>query len=453
MIKDLFLALRRVIVAGSSRSEKAKKNIIGSLILKGGTIMIGIFLIPITINYVNPTQYGIWLTLSSVMAWFGFFDIGFGQGLRNKLVEAVAVGDDELGKVLVSTTYAILVIIMGCIVVLFFFINSYLDWSKILSAPDQMAGSLSILALTVLGFVSVQLILQLINTVAFANQEPVITSLNSFLGNALALLAIGLLVEFTTGNLLYLGFALSGAPVIVLILSSVVLYATKYRRYAPALNKVDFSHYGELASLGLKFFILQIGAVILFQTNVIIINQLFGPLEVTKYSIAFKYFGAVFMLFGIIISPLWSAFTDAWIKDDTFWVKNTLRKLKRIYGFFVVGLVIMLIISNEVYRFLVAESVIIPFTLSLIVAVSIALQIWQSIFLQFLNGISKVMLQLYVVIVISVVNIPLAIQLGNLFGTAGVVLSSVILFFVVGLVMYLQTEKILNKTAHGIWNR
>jgi hypothetical protein len=37
-----------------------------------------------TINYVNPTQYGIWITLSSIISWFSFFDIGFGYGLSSR---------------------------------------------------------------------------------------------------------------------------------------------------------------------------------------------------------------------------------------------------------------------------------------------------------------------------------------------------------------------------------
>lgn len=69
---------------GHERSIKAKKNILASFIIKGLSIAISLVLVPLTINYINPTQYGIWLTLSSIVAWFSFFDIGLTQGLRNK---------------------------------------------------------------------------------------------------------------------------------------------------------------------------------------------------------------------------------------------------------------------------------------------------------------------------------------------------------------------------------
>ena len=50
---------------------------------------------PLTIDFVNPTQYGIWLTLSSLLAWFSFFDIGLSLGFRNRFAQAKANGVDE----------------------------------------------------------------------------------------------------------------------------------------------------------------------------------------------------------------------------------------------------------------------------------------------------------------------------------------------------------------------
>jgi hypothetical protein len=80
---------------GHQRSINAKKNILLMLVIRGGSILISFFLVPLTINYVNPTRYGVWITLSSIISWFSFFDIGFGNGLRNKFAEAVAKGEND----------------------------------------------------------------------------------------------------------------------------------------------------------------------------------------------------------------------------------------------------------------------------------------------------------------------------------------------------------------------
>ena len=90
-LKDHIVSfIRRHLLKGHERSIKAKKNILGLLAIKGASIIIGFIMVPLTIGYINPTRYGIWLTLSSIVAWLSYFDIGFGHGLRNKFAEALA---------------------------------------------------------------------------------------------------------------------------------------------------------------------------------------------------------------------------------------------------------------------------------------------------------------------------------------------------------------------------
>src|SRR5688500_16255025 len=115
-----FLKLRnKLVFAADERSLQVKKNVFTSFLAKGGSVIINLLLVPITIDYVNPTQYGIWLTLSSVIAWFGFFDIGLGNGLKNKLTEAIAKGDHLLGRKYVSTTYLVLTLISILLLIVF----------------------------------------------------------------------------------------------------------------------------------------------------------------------------------------------------------------------------------------------------------------------------------------------------------------------------------------------
>src|ERR1035437_4497067 len=157
-----FTLISNLINKGHHRSVKAKKNIIASFFIKGLSIAISLVLVPLTIHYVNPTQYGIWLTLSSIIAWFSFFDIGFGYGLRNKFAEALAKGEEELARIYVSTTYAILCIIIGIVRILFLCINPFINWAKLLNTTQEMAGELSTLAGIVFIFFCLRFIFQLV---------------------------------------------------------------------------------------------------------------------------------------------------------------------------------------------------------------------------------------------------------------------------------------------------
>ena len=144
-----FIFAKSLINKGHSRSVKAKKNIIASFVIRGLSIAMSLLVVPLTINYINPSRYGIWLTLSSIVSWFSFFDIGLSQGLRNKFAEAKAKGDDTLARTYVSTTYAILTIIFSGVWVIFLIANHFLNWAHILNIPDNMQAEVSRLAVIV----------------------------------------------------------------------------------------------------------------------------------------------------------------------------------------------------------------------------------------------------------------------------------------------------------------
>ncbi len=446
-----FTFLNKFINKGHQRSVKAKKNILASFVIKGFNIAISLLLVPLTIHYVNPTQYGIWLTLSSIIAWFAFFDIGFGNGLRNKFAEAIANKDHELARIYLSTTYAILSIIIAFLLVLFICINPFLNWPKILNTPVSMAGELSLLALIVFVFFCLQFVLQLITAIISANQQPAKASFFNFLGSLFSLVIIFILTKTTSGKLIYLALSLGFTPVLVLVISSVWLYNNDYKQYAPSIKFVRFSYARNLMSLGMKFFIIQIAAVILYETSNLIIAQLFGPADVTSYNVSYKYFGIIPMVMSIIMMPFWSAFTEAWVKKDIEWIKTTMKKLRMLWGLLTILTLIMLAFSGFIYKLWVGKNILIPFSISITMAFYVIINAWNGIYSHFINGVGKIKLQLYVAIISSIINIPLAIYLGKMIGIYGVVLSTIIISILGAVVSPIQYNKIINNSARGIW--
>ena len=451
-VLEPFSFLSRLINKGQQRSIKARKNIIAAFLIRGGSIIISLFLVPLTIHYVSPGQYGIWITLSSIIGWFGFFDIGFGNGLRNKFAESVAKGEHEQARIYVSTTYAILIIIIVIVLLLFFFINPFLNWSKILNTPVEMAGELSTLALIVFSFFCLQFVLQLITTVLTANQQPAKASLFNFFGSLFSALIIFILTKTTSGNLIYLGTVYSCTPIVVLTFSSIWFYSNKYKKYAPSIKYVKFSYGRDLMTLGIKFFFLQVAGIVLYQTSNIIIAQLFGAAEVTPYNVAFKYFSVIPMVMGIITTPFWSAYTEAWVKKDINWIKKSIKQLKILWGGLSIVTLVMLFFSNFIYRLWVGKEIVVPFNVSLSLAIYVIVIAWTNIYSLFLNGCGKIKLQLYISLIGMVLNIPLAIYLGKKLGISGIILSIVILCSISMIIEPIQTNKIINFKAKGIWN-
>jgi O-antigen/teichoic acid export membrane protein len=444
--------VRNAINKGHDRSVKAKKNIAFSFLVKGLGIGISLVLVPLTINYINPSQYGIWLTLSSIVGWFGFFDIGFGHGLRNKFTEAVANKDYDQARTYVSTTYAALGLIIAVALVFFLCINPFLHWDAILNTSSKMAGELSLLALIVFVFFCLQFVFQLITVVLTANQEPAKASLFNLFGSIFSLIIIFILTKTTSGNLLYLGSVLSVTPVLVLAASSIWFYNHEYKRYAPSIKYVKRSYARSLMGLGGKFFVIQMGVIIMYNTDNIIITQLLGPAQVTVFNIAFKLFSVITMIYFIIATPLWSAYTDAYTRKDWSWIRNTLSRMKKIWYILIVLTIILLLSSPLIFKLWIGDKVKVPFMLSVVMSLYVIGYMYQSTYAFFLNGISKIKLQFYIIIVNGVINIPLSILSGKYFGLIGIAFLSTSLFLLTGTLYVIQTNKILNNTATKIWN-
>lgn len=438
---------------GHSRSIKAKKNIAASFLIRGCSIITSLMLVPTTIHYVKPTQYGIWLTLSSIIGWFSFFDIGLGNGLRNKFAEAVAKGETEKARIYVSTTYAILTCIIAVALLVFFCINPFLNWSKILNTPADMAHELSILAMIIFSFFAMQFVLQLISTVLQGAQQPAKAALFGFLGNLFSLIVIFTLTKTTSGNLIYLGLTIGFAPVFVLGISSLWFYNRSFRQYAPSIKYVDFKYARNLVGLGAKFFILQVAGIAVYETSNLIISQLFGPAEVTPYNIAYKYFGIIAMIFGITMTPFWSAFTEAWVKKDFGWIKTTMRKLNMLWAGLLVVTLFMLAFSGFFFKLWVGKDVVVPIGVSIVLAAYFMINARNMIYMYFLNGIGKIKLQLYFSTLGMILNVPLAIYLGRKIGVHGVILSTLILNSISLIWTVMQYNKIINNKATGIWNQ
>lgn len=443
-VKSLFV--------GSDRTIKAKKNIFASMFVKIVSILISLMLVPVTLNYLNSYEYGVWLTLSSILVWINYFDIGLGNGLRNRLTEALAIGDYERGRIYISTTLAILFILMFVIYLIYFLLQHFIDWKTVLNiSTNQIYVNLNSLVSVVFAFFCVSFVLKFVGIIYIAKQLPVINDLLGTIANLISLIVIYILTLVTDGNLSYVAIVFSSAPVVVYLLAYPFTFYYKYPYLAPKLSAIDFRHAKVLLGLGVQFFIIQVSCLLMFATSNVLISHLCGPEEVTPYNIAYKYFSVVVMGFTIVITPFWSAVTDAFVKDDFLWIQKGINNVVKIWLLFLLCTLIMLLIAGWVYSFWVNMSI--PFHLSLLLAIYVSIFNWNNMFAYFVNGVGKIRIQLYCSIVSGAFFIPLAIMLGKIWGLIGIVVSMCLILFVSAIFLPIQLRLLITKKATGIWNK
>jgi O-antigen/teichoic acid export membrane protein len=445
--------LKSFFINSDKRALKAYRNIVGLFTLKGVNIVIGFIFVPLTLNYLDPTRYGIWITMSAIFNWFSLFDIGMGNGLRNRLAEALAKNNIEKARVYISTTYASLVVIFLCLFLLFIIANIFIDWTIALNTPKQYREELSILAGFVFFFFCMRFVTQLITTIALSKQEPAFSQFLDVGGRIVSLIGIYLLTLYSKGSLLYLGITLTALPVLTILILSIIIFQNRYKDLKPSFCYVQFEELKHILNLGIKFFVIQIAAIIFYQTNTIIISQLFGPAEVTPYSIAFQYFSVATFAFMTILTPYWSAFTDAYTTGETDWIKKTMRNLKFIWIGLVVFVTVLYFLSDFLIYLWVGNKVTVQKDLYFVIAVYVLIYALNAIYSYFMNGVGKVMSQFYFSAGLVVIHIPLAIFFCKQFGIKGIMFSTILFGLFTVFIYNMQYKKILNGTATGIWNK
>ncbi len=447
--------IKQYITTGQSRTVKAKVNILYSFGIKFVNIFINLLFVPLLINYLGTEEYGIWLVLISIIGWLSFFDIGIGHGLRNMFAEAKARGDVELARIYVSTAYAAITIIFLLVGLIISFIIPFINWNAVFNSGVMANDKLTYLVLIVFGFFILRFITQLISIILLADQRTALAGSLDLISNAIILMVILFLKQLSTSSILLLSIFLSGIPVLVYVIASIKFFKKDYYQFRPGKSFINMKFARPLFNLGLKFLVIQISFIIFFSATNFIITQFYSPKEVVIYNIAFRYFTVISMIWGIIQAPMWSAITEAFHVDDFRWIRKMMQKMNHLAIGGTIVILIMLLFSDSIYKLWVGENIHVPFSLSVSLAVSSLVFVFFSPYVLFLNGVSKIQLNVILVIFQSIIYIPVAYIFAKTlnFGLAGIVFASILCELPLRITQPLQYFKIINKTAVGIWNK
>jgi len=407
------------------RTKNVLKNISLSFFIKSGNIIISLLFVPVLIDYLNSVKYGIWLTLTSIVQWFLYFDLGLGNGLRNKLAEAFSIKDSDKIKTYISSSYFIILILSLVVIILFLPLYFITNWVKFFNAPEYLNKELSLVVLITFIFFMIRFIFQLIGTILLADQKSSLNDLILFIINLISFLVILLVKQFIQDSFILATTILSIIPVLTYLTFNFYFFNTSYKEFTPNIKFIDIKKGKELISLGLKFLLIQLSGIILYSSANVLITHLLGPSKVTNYNILYKYFSVNLMIYGIIITPFWSAFTDAYVKRDINWIESMIKKLNKVSLFFTMIILIMIILSEKIFNIWIGNRVNITMIESITIAIFFIITIINMPYCYFLNGIGKVKEQVVMSVIASIAFIPFSIIMVKYFNESleGVLIS------------------------------
>jgi len=437
--------------AGNPRSALAKKNIMLMLLYKGGNILLGLLSVPLGMSYVNADTYGIWLTLSTIVAWMSFFDIGLSNGLKNCLCESLACGDICLGRKLTSTTYAVLSLIFIPLMILSLAIIPYMNWNNILNLKEVDVHELQISLGIIVVYFCLNTIFSTLFIIITAMQRPADAALRSVVQQILSITVIFILTLTTKGRLSLLCAAYCVTQLIVCIVFNIIVFRTsRYADIAPRIKYVDFKVVPKLMNLGVQFFIIQIAVIVQYQMTNFLIMRYYGATDVVRYNIAYKYFNVLAMIWGIMITPIWVAVTDAIAKGDYRWISDIKRKYLSLLHIFACIGILMLLASSTVYKLWIGDKVTVAVEISAVVLLYTIVRMFGDIFVSIINGSGQIRIQTYASIISPCIFIGTFYLCTHVWclGVISVILAAIISNFNGLLIAPLQCRKILK--SHGV---
>lgn len=423
--------------------------------IKGVSLLISLLYVPLLLHSMNAVNYGIWLTLTSLIAWISMFDIGLGNGLRNKLSIALANKNKQLGRTYVSTAYICISALVLVLIILFVAIQQFMSWQDVLNATAVDKEQLDLLVFIVFAAFGLQFVLNLINSILLAMQMPAFSSFILMAGQLFSFIVVFILVKiFHVNSLLILGGTISLIPPTVMLVSSIILFKSKYKDISPSFKYFNIYKIKDILSLGIKFFIIQIITIVLYQTNNLIITHTVGNSAVVEYNVAYKYMHVLVMVFTIIVTPLWSATTEAYTKKDFAWIKGINRQMRKIVVIMACIGLVMLIVSKQVYEIWLGNNELnINFSTSMLLYIYSIFMIMYGNYGYILNGIGKLQIQIYATLILAMAYIPAAIFAGRFWGLNGILLMFALSPMVNYIWSKIQFIKLINGSATGIWNR
>ena len=410
-------------------SEKRTKNYLnqvkGAFLYRGVGTLLSLLTLPLVLNYLGTEKFGVWSTLVTIVSWVVFFDLGLGNGLRNKLAESLAINDNRAAAAYISSGYMLIGIMSASLLIIAILVSPILNWQLIFNTNAIPENELLLAVQTTILFVTFNFWLGIINSILGALQKTAISSLGIFISSLLTFLLIFSLIHITKiPSLLSIAFIYGLAT----FASSVVLtlwFFSKNKDLRPFLY-FDKKHISPLLSLGLKFFIIQLTVLVIFTTDKILITQIFGPDEVTNYDVVFRLFSLISMGHALMNSPLWSSYTEAFNKQDFSWIRMMLREQLRLFLLVIIAVFLMSLACKPIIKFWLNENLEIKTSLIVAIAFFVIISTWNNIFSMIANGIGRLKYQFYAAVFGMVVNIPLAIIFTKYlnFGVEGVVYAT-----------------------------
>lgn len=410
----------------SERHHRVRLSMLANLASKGTGLFVLILGVSQTIGYLGAERFGAWMTLASLTALLAFLDLGIANALVNRVAAASVRTRAELGQA-ISGGLGLLALIGLAISLVLSGVALLLPWDALIKVADPAITSevrqAAVLMAWLFGF---SLLSTGFQRVFFGLQATHLPYLLSTLTNLLVLVLLWQATQHQAGivELLLVTF---GVQVLMPLLLLLWLVSERLllplRQWWPAI--VDSRH--ALLQTGMIFLVLQIGSMLFFGLDSLILSSSQGAAATSEYAVVQRLFMFIMIPLMTFNAPYWGAYAEAAARGDHEFVRRTLRRN--------LGLTLLASALGALMLVLTGHWAIATWTHGVVQTSTLVLLLFGLLTIadtsgnalaMFLNGSGIMKPQLGSVIILCAIALPAKFMLVDNYGVAGIVGASLV---------------------------
>ena len=443
-------------IASEDPRRRRVLGILQSVVTSLGGRVVGMLIsflsVPLTIGYLGPERYGAWVSIGSVLAWLRLSDLGLSNGLTNAVTTAAGEDRPDVVQMHLSNGLLMMAVVGTAAGLIALAAWPFIDWNALLgvTSPEARAEVGPAVAVALVAFL-LSFPLGMAGKVYLAYQEAKIGNYWGMAGNFLTLAAL-LTVVHTQGGLVWLAVALSGTPVLMGLAGNLYVFLVRHPHLRPGLRHVRSTAMRPLAKVGSKFFLIGIMALVVFETDNLVISHYLGAAEVPQYSLTYTLFSYTSLPQNLVFTFLWAAYTEAIARKDIGWVSRAFHlNLWLGMAFTAAGVAVLVFLTKPFIEWWAGAAVVPSTALVLWMAAWSMINSWTSPIACLLASASHLRNQLIYSGFSTVSNAVLSIVLVQRWGVEGVIAATVIsyIIFVCG-PTYIDVERLLGRLRRAV---
>lgn len=394
------------------------------------TAGVGFITVPLTLRLLNRDNYGLYATISGVVAWLQISNLGVAKGLTNLLIDCHARDDRDAARRAVASLWTGVGLILLAVVVIGFAVSPFVNWPGVFSVTDPSVAAqirptvaaLFITTLLGLGFSPLSTILS-----AYQDERKAVAW---NLARTLIMPAAVLFALRRHGGMADLALATMVLTAVLSVSNALWLFGRDKAFLRPRWDDVSMALLRRIVRSSGAFFLIDVSILLVFQIDRYLILRLAGPGEVTEYELATRLYMLAYSVYLLVQGPLWAAMGEALKKRDVQWTRVVLRRVSTIsVGAMTLIAVALTVGGRTVIRLWTGRTDAVPSQLLLaLVGLYFIVRVWTEIYSILLFSLDQHREMIPSSLLHGVTTLGLGILFGRAWGLTGIVAANTLSF-------------------------